>query len=90
MTQPDNMRAAWCNLHITPSLLVQVFYNEFGRLMMHQPVIGSDFTTYAPIFLVPYVVLLTCNIFNRTGDLSVVPEASLVLQTATHPACTCL
>ena len=59
-----------CTLPLTPAPLVQVFYDEFGRLMMHQPVIGSDFTTYAPIFLVPYVVLLTCNIFNRTGDHS--------------------
>ena len=33
--------------------------------MMRQPLIGFEFTTYAPLVLVPYVVLLVMNIFNR-------------------------
>ena len=43
----------------------QVFYEEFGVLMMHQPLIGWDFTTYLPAALVPYIVLLVFNVFNR-------------------------
>eukprot|EP00884_Botryococcus_braunii_P007317 jgi/Botrbrau1/16587/Bobra.0068s0018.2 len=42
-----------------------VFYREFGQGMMRQPVIGLDFTTYLPLGLVPYVLLLSCNAFNR-------------------------
>ena len=45
--------------------LAQVFYEEFGVLMMHQPLIGWDFTTYLPVALLPYMVLLMCNAFNR-------------------------
>ncbi|KAK9804797.1 hypothetical protein WJX72_005995 [[Myrmecia] bisecta] len=41
-----------------------VFYSEFGQLMMRQPVIGLDFTTYAPIAIVPYMLLLLTNFFN--------------------------
>ena len=33
--------------------------------MMHQPLIGWDFTTYLPAALVPYIVLLIFNVFNR-------------------------
>ena len=44
---------------------LQVFYREFGELMMRQPVIGFEFTTYAPLVLVPYVILLALNVFNR-------------------------
>ena len=44
---------------------MQVFYHEFGELMMRQPVIGFSFTTYAPLVLVPYVILLAFNMFNR-------------------------
>lgn len=43
----------------------QVFYQEFGSLMMRQPLIGFEFTTYAPIVLVPYIILLVFNVFNR-------------------------
>lgn len=50
---------------------VQVFYEEFGRLMMSQPVIGFSFTTYAPIALVPYVILLSLNMFNRLAAVFV-------------------
>lgn len=44
---------------------MQVFYQEFGSLMMRQPLIGFEFTTYAPLVLVPYVILLVLNVFNR-------------------------
>jgi hypothetical protein len=44
-----------------------VFYQEFGVLMMHQPLIGWDFTTYLPIALVPYILLLASNAFNRVA-----------------------
>ena len=33
-----------------------------------QPVIGSDFTTFAPLILVPYVALLVLNVFNRVAS----------------------
>lgn len=33
----------------------QVFYDEFGALMMRQPLFGLGFTTYAPIALLPYM-----------------------------------
>lgn len=46
---------------------MQVFYEEFGVLMMHQPLIGWDFTTYLPIALVPYILLLAFNAFNRVA-----------------------
>ena len=46
-------------------MVLQVFYHEFGELMMRQPVIGFEFTTYAPLVLVPYVILLALNVFNR-------------------------
>ncbi len=38
-------------------------------LMMHQPLIGWDFTTYLPAALVPYILLLVCNAFNRVASL---------------------
>lgn len=37
--------------------------------MMHQPLIGWDFTTYLPVALVPYMLLLVCNVFNRVASL---------------------
>jgi len=33
-----------------------VFYDEFGALMMRQPLLGVGFTTYAPLALLPYMV----------------------------------
>lgn len=33
-----------------------MFYDEFGALMMRQPLLGVGFTTYAPIALLPYMV----------------------------------
>ena len=44
---------------------VQAFYAEFGELMMRQPVIGLDFQSYLPIAIVPYMLLLVFNGFNR-------------------------
>ena len=38
-------------------------------LMMHQPLIGWDFTTYLPAALVPYILLLVFNAFNRVASL---------------------
>ncbi|CAL8470464.1 g10006 [Coccomyxa elongata] len=46
-----------------------VFYQEFGVLMMHQPLIGWDFTTYLPVALVPYMLLLVFNVFNRVASM---------------------
>ena len=34
----------------------QVFHDEFGALMMRQPLLGVGFTTYAPLALLPYMV----------------------------------
>lgn len=48
---------------------VQVFYEEFGILMMHQPLIGWDFTTYLPVALVPYMLMLVFNVFNRVASM---------------------
>ena len=48
---------------------LQIFYEEFGVLMMHQPLIGWDFTTYLPAALVPYILLLVFNAFNRVASL---------------------
>lgn len=39
--------------------------------MMEQPLIGFHFTTYAPIALVPYVLLLLLNVFNRLAAVFV-------------------
>ena len=44
---------------------MQAFYAEFGELMMRQPVIGLDFQSYLPIAIVPYMLLLAFNVFNR-------------------------
>lgn len=33
--------------------------------MMRQPIIGFEFTTFSPLVLVPYVILLLLNVFNR-------------------------
>ena len=56
---------------LTVLTVAQVFYDQFGRLMMDQPVIGFAFTTYAPIALVPYVLLLILNVFNRLAAVFV-------------------
>ena len=48
-----------------------MFYEEFGVLMMHQPLIGWDFTTYLPAALLPYMGLLMCNAFNRLAAVCV-------------------
>lgn len=46
---------------------MQAFYAEFGELMMRQPVIGLDFQSYLPIAIVPYMLLLAFNVFNRSA-----------------------
>ena len=50
-------------------MCVQAFYAEFGELMMRQPVIGLDFQSYLPIAIVPYMLLLAFNVFNRYAAL---------------------
>lgn len=47
---------------------MQVFYEEFGELMMEQPVIGLDFQTWLPVAIVPYILLLSFNLFNRWAE----------------------
>lgn len=37
--------------------------------MMRQPGIGGDFTTWAPLAIVPYMLLLGCGVFNRVVGL---------------------
>lgn len=46
-----------------------MFYEEFGVLMMRQPLIGWDFTTYLPAALVPYMLMLVFNVFNRVASM---------------------
>ncbi|KAL3146885.1 hypothetical protein ABBQ38_014857 [Trebouxia sp. C0009 RCD-2024] len=45
------------------------FYAEFGELMMRQPLIGLDFQSYLPIAILPYMLLLAFNVFNRFAGL---------------------
>ncbi|GAB4813329.1 hypothetical protein N2152v2_000375 [Parachlorella kessleri] len=40
------------------------FYRIFGELMMRQPLIGWQFTTFVPLALVPYMLLLALGAFN--------------------------
>ena len=44
---------------------MQVFYSQFGELMMRQPVIGLDFQSWMPLAIVPYMLMLVFNVFNR-------------------------
>ncbi len=37
--------------------------------MMRQPLIGWDFTTYLPAALVPYMLMLVFNVFNRVASM---------------------
>lgn len=46
---------------------MQAFYAEFGELMMRQPLIGLDFQSYLPIAILPYMLLLAFNVFNRSA-----------------------
>lgn len=41
-----------------------MFYRIFGELMMRQPLIGWQFTTFAPAALLPYMLLLVLGAFN--------------------------
>eukprot|EP00887_Chlorella_sp_A99_P006959 scaffold2.g6959.t1 len=52
-----------------PDVRATVFYDVFGRLMMKQPLIGLQFTTFAPALLVPYMLVLACGCFNRLSAL---------------------
>jgi hypothetical protein len=65
-TQPEHMGPC-----------AQVFYQEFGVLMMRQPLIGWDFTTYLPVALVPYMLLLAFNVFNRLAQLCMPARSSM-------------
>lgn len=61
-------------LHVvatTPTItshFMQVFYSQFGELMMRQPVIGLDFQSWMPLAIVPYMLMLVFNVFNRYVD----------------------
>ncbi|KAK9867472.1 hypothetical protein WJX84_005221, partial [Apatococcus fuscideae] len=44
-----------------------VFYEQFGAIMMEQPVIGTSFTNFAPLLIIPYTALLVFNVFNRVA-----------------------
>jgi hypothetical protein len=47
-----------------PDVTSTVFYHEFGELMSRQPLIGWQFTTFAPAALGPYVLLLAIGFFD--------------------------
>ena len=68
---------------MTGWLAAQVFYVEFGKLMMRQPVFGTEFATFAPIALVPYILLLVFNAFNR---VAAVRSANLLDYAQEHTA----
>ncbi|PRW61506.1 LMBR1 domain-containing 2-like protein A [Chlorella sorokiniana] len=53
----------------TPDVTDTVFYAEIGQLMMRQPLIGWQFTTFAPILLVPYILLLASGVFGHVTRL---------------------
>ena len=55
------------NPAMTPHFM-QVFYSQFGELMMRQPVIGLDFQSWMPLAIVPYMLMLVFNVFNRYID----------------------
>ncbi len=59
---------------------MQVFYEQFGAIMMEQPVIGTSFTNFAPLLIIPYTALLVFNVFNRCAQFSY-----LRLQSTHHP-----
>ncbi|PSC73983.1 LMBR1 domain-containing 2-like protein A [Micractinium conductrix] len=55
--------------HDAPDVTDTVFYAEFGQLMMRQPLIGWQFTTFAPALLVPYMLLLASGAFRHAASL---------------------
>ena len=57
---------------------MQVFYEEFGELMMEQPVIGLDFQTWLPVAIVPYILLLSLT--SSTGGQSVPVQRMCAVQ----------
>ncbi|KAL6768158.1 hypothetical protein ACKKBF_B38030 [Auxenochlorella protothecoides x Auxenochlorella symbiontica] len=52
-----------------PDVTDTVFYAEFGRLMMQQPLIGWRFTAFAPAALAPYCLVLALGLFNPLARL---------------------
>ena len=54
----------------------QVFYDEFGALMMRQPLFGLGFTTYAPIALLPYMARLRARPHAWCSSHAVLPTDS--------------
>ncbi|KAL4424193.1 hypothetical protein ABPG75_001494 [Micractinium tetrahymenae] len=52
-----------------PDVTKTVFYQQFGQLMMRQPLIGWQFTTFAPALLVPYMLLLASGVFRHAVGL---------------------
>ncbi|KAK2076006.1 hypothetical protein QBZ16_001342 [Prototheca wickerhamii] len=46
-----------------------VFYAQFGRLMMAQPLIGWRFASFAPAILLPYCLVVALGLFNPIARL---------------------
>lgn len=60
-----NLYATISRPFLTVHCHTQVFYSQFGELMMRQPVIGLDFQSWMPLAIVPYMLMLVFNVFNR-------------------------
>lgn len=52
-----------------PDIRDTVFYKDLGKPMAEQPIFGTNFTTYVPIILLPYMVLVVFNVFNRLAGI---------------------
>lgn len=50
-----------------PDIQETAFYQDLGRPMAEPPFLGKRFTTYVPIALLPYMVLVVFNVFNRVA-----------------------
>ncbi|CAD7701732.1 unnamed protein product [Ostreobium quekettii] len=50
-----------------PDLETTEFYRVLGSKMADAPVIGLQFTTYMPLVIVPYIVLVYFRVFNRVA-----------------------
>ncbi|GMH42927.1 hypothetical protein BSKO_10849 [Bryopsis sp. KO-2023] len=50
-----------------PDIQKTMFYLDLGKPMAEPPFLGKRFTTYVPIVLLPYMVLVVFNVFNRVA-----------------------
>ena len=55
--------------HVDPDLQETEFFRTLGHPMQQAPGIGLQFTTYVPLIIVPYTVLVLFNVFNRVVAL---------------------